>query len=382
MRLESALISLSIVLVCGSILRADAPPKDLRTELGTIAASIAKIVKSLGEESISLGQFTGPPTMPTSGGSGIVQIFTEEFTKHDIRVKAVAKIGLKGEFSVIEIDDPNDRGRKALALEVRGSIVNTFGKVLTEFHADRVIEGKFSQSITDEDALVGLTGITAALTVNGSKTTPEDRHNQLAAGLVEPGAHIKGKSQVCAAATSPYGLEVLVNDTATNVKLVDGLPYITLKEGDEYQIRLINSSGFDAAAKISIDGISTFSFSGVKETSGPRRGLPAYETYLIPKRASVSIKGWHHSNQRVNVFTVSTPKESAAAMLGHESSVGTIAVSFMAAWPKNAPPPPDEPPTRRAVGTSIGRSMPQKADEVERHIGIIRAVVSVRYDRQ
>jgi hypothetical protein len=63
-----------------------------------------------------------------------------------------------------------------------------------------------------------------------------------------------------------------------------------------------------------------------------------------------------------------------------------ITATFAAAWPKDQQPPSDEPsnPAEKSrSGDAVGRGtrFQQKFLEVERHIGVVRATVSVRYTK-
>ena len=70
----------------------------LRKELSPVAQGIAEAVKSLGHETVAVGEFTGPAQLATSSGPVIPKTLTEELTKHGLSVKRVAPVGVKGEF--------------------------------------------------------------------------------------------------------------------------------------------------------------------------------------------------------------------------------------------------------------------------------------------
>src|SRR5438105_1355863 len=70
---------------------------DLRSELADVAKNIKQLLDGRNEDSIAVGQFTGPPNFPTSAGPGITQVLTEELQKVGIQVKQRANLGIKGE---------------------------------------------------------------------------------------------------------------------------------------------------------------------------------------------------------------------------------------------------------------------------------------------
>src|SRR5687767_5563747 len=52
----------------------EAAPKDpLQRGLTDVAQNLKKLLNGRGEQGIAVGQFTGPPNFPTSGGPGIVK---------------------------------------------------------------------------------------------------------------------------------------------------------------------------------------------------------------------------------------------------------------------------------------------------------------------
>ena len=70
------------------------------------------------------------------------------------------------------------------------------------------------------------------------------------------------------------------------------------------------------------------------------------------------------------------------------TAVGTISVSFRAAWPKDAPPPADQagvkPGVRDADATARGRPVDPKDtryNEFIRNVGRLRESVSVHYSK-
>jgi len=371
----SLVASLTLTAVLQVLAPRPSASADLRTELTAIAENIAALVKQMGEESITIGQFTGPPTLATSAGASIVQIFSEELKKHGILVKSGAKVGLKGEFSLSPTEDPQDRTREVLVLEIRGSIVNAFGKVLTEFTANRIANGQFTQSVRDEQLMVGLSGVTLNFPT-GSQVTKPDRDQQFEKALANPTAHISG-TKISATANSPYAVEILRDNRPLRVTLEAGLPVVDLKRHDSYQIRLVNDSSYDAAIRILIDGINTFHFSEIKNETG----APRYENYILPKHSSAIVKGWYRSNETVDSFLVSDYQESAARQLGHNSDLGTVSVLFSAAWVGQGPIPPDEPPANKGQQLATGRGPPIRdlVQETSRNIGVLRSAVSVRY---
>jgi hypothetical protein len=140
-----------------------------------------------------------------------------------------------------------------------------------------------------------------------------------------------------------------------------------------------NQSEYDAAVRLSIDGLSIFRFSELRNPDGQ----PRYQFYVIPKGQSIELKGWHKTNEKVSSFRVTSYAESAAASIQHEQNIGTITATFSAAWPKDGPRPQDEDTIAKGSGnaTGFGPVVTQLAKEVERQEGKLRASISLRYTR-
>lgn len=394
-----------LAVICGAT-PAPAKEADLRQELRTVARSVTKLLTARGQNSIAIGQLTGPPNFPSSAGSGLLQTLTEEFSELGIAVKKRANYGLKCEFSATKVrrPDPKNSFRRiaVLAVKFRGSVVDEFGEIVTDFNlngdvAEQQIDidnGEFSKEIEGEENFVQLIGSTVNLPASD---LPAERAERLQQSLVDPensaNIHIAGQTQLFAGQDSPYGIQLLSGPAPksgnakvapTPIKLEDGLPHVQLDQGDVYQVRLINNSNFDAAVKLTIDGLSVFSFSEVKHTSGPRKGEPRYSVYIVRPHSTLTVMGWHLSNELVASFLVTSYEESAAARLGHESNLGTVTATFAAAWPANQKPPADEPSTPRGAPRATGFGPPRKqiVQEFRRQVGVIRAGVTLRYSKE
>ena len=79
--------------------------------------------------------------------------------------------------------------------------------------------------------------------------------------------------------------------------------------------------------------------------------------------------------------------KGAAAELKVAGEIGTITAVFSSAWPKGTPPPADEPGTsglqdgRTADATARGPKLGVTYTPVERDVGKVRAIISIRYTR-
>ena len=358
---------------------------ELRTVLAEFSGDLKKLLDGQGENSVAIGQFTGPANFPTSGGPGIAQIFAEELAKKGVQLKTRAKFGVKGVYRLTEIpaEDPDDKrlGRKVLAIEIEATVVDQFDKPLSDIAFKRQIRG--------EATVFQLTGIPAALPTNGNQTTERERDLELRKNLTDPKAAING-AVVRSKEGSPYAIEILVGGNPRAAENKDGLAFVSIRRGEEYAVRLINESPHETAVQLRIDGLSMFAFSETRHKDDTQKGEPLYTAIILPpkkdgKPGEAVIRGWHVNNKATDKFVVTEYAKSAAASLNHTANLGTITATFQAAWEEGQKPPADEPGKSRGHGagdaTGRGDRIGEEYKEVVRQFGVIRDSASVRYTK-
>lgn len=349
----------------------------LRKELTGVAKNIKQLLDSQLEDSIAIGQFTGPANYPSSSGPSIAQILSEELTKLGVRVKQRAKLGIRGEYYPTEVSAEAPTPGKELAVQLKGAVEDGFGKIVADF--------SFKLTVRGENAFVELIGVPVHL----AEGHPEARTKKLRESFDNPQTHRVG-TRVSADKNSPYAMEILVKKTPCGVQDKEGLAFIHLDRGDAYVVRLINDSPHDAAVRLCIDGLSMFTFSELRQPDylpgnkpNPQKGQPLYDVILVPKHGKTDIVGWHRNNQVSDQFLVTEYAKSAAATIHHKTNLGTITATFAAAWPTNESPPRDEPPkSRNPNATGFGERVQAPFVEVQRTVGSIRASVSIRYSKE
>lgn len=330
--------------------------------IGEITVKLSRYLNTKNESVISIGQFVGPPQLATTSGPNIVQCFQDHFKKHDIDVKRRANVGLRGEYR------PHEDASGEFGVLLNCSLVDSFGQVLADFAIE-------AQTVTKQEDVVDLLGATTALFPEDSA---KDRNKDLKKSVLDPSIHIEGTKTV-AKQGSPYAMEIVVHGQPLQVLDVQGLGFVDINKGDKYTIRLFNNSGIEAAVRLTIDGLSVFEFSDIRNE---KTGEPKYTYYIIPPHKHIELHGWHKSNKIVHSFLVTSYSESAAATIEHKQDIGTITAQFSAAWPKGSPPPKDESLVGRGdKATGFGPPVEQVTKEVEREVGRLRAAISLRYDR-
>lgn len=363
-----------------------APAADeMRKEIAKIAKAVHDILEDRDQTTVSIGQFTGPSTFPATAGPGMTQMLTEEIQKLGMTVKTPADVGVEGRFLMQEIEEPDPNNslvkQKRLSLRIKGSLVDKIGRQLTDFNLDtRITDGEFKVDVKKEEAVTAALGITGALPTD---STIEERSNLILEQLKNPVTHIEG-TRVFAQAGSPYAVEIVSNGAPLAVTSPDKLALCDVPVQKSYAVRLYNLSEYECGVRLSIDGLSAFTFSTLRHTTGPRKGDPLYDHYIIPPKSFIEIRGWHKTNAAADSFLVTDLPNAAAAVLKLPAAklpMGTVTAQFCAAWPADGFPPPDEPSAKKGEprGTGIGPPTAQALTEVKRNIGVLRSTVCVRY---
>jgi len=366
---------LSFFLAIFSSGRAAASP-ELRKALGELAETVKKVLDGEQEETIAVGDFSGPGNFPTASGPEIRQILTEELEKRKVAVKIRAKFGVKGAYSQAELPAANADdariGKKVLGVRLTASVVDSFDKPLGNLNFERLIHG--------EATILELMPVDVSLPAKGREV---ERDAELRKAYVKPSPVLQGS--VVRGKSGQYGMEILVQAQPRPAVIKDDLAFVEIQRGESYAVRLINDSDVEAAVQLRIDGLSMFAFSEIRFQEGPRRGQPRYTVVFVPAHKSFVVPGWHVNNDKSDQFLVTQYAESAAARLQQTADIGTLSAVFQAAWEQGSTPPADEPGKNRGPGsgdaTGFGQRVDQKYKEVKRELGVIRDSISVRYTR-
>ncbi|MCA8989300.1 MAG: hypothetical protein KDA78_16750, partial [Planctomycetaceae bacterium] len=176
---------------------------------------------------------------------------------------------------------------------------------------------------------------------------------------------------------SPYGVEFLFlqDGKFIPVPLVMKNNQITasVKKGDLVAVKLYNSSGYEAAADVLVDGLSRFITASSEEN---RNCLD-----LIENDKPRLITGWYKDNQSVDSFRVGSYSRSVGFQFDADpGSAGTFTIAFRSAWKEGAQPPPNEPPKTRGPGIERGPERLDPTVNVKRETGRVRAIVKIYYD--
>lgn len=358
-----ALICMANSFLAGQVL-AEAQTLDASVE--SVVTKLVDYLESKGEDSISIGAFHGPPQIGTTSGPAITQAFHRHFEKNKVRVRKRANIGLKGEFAPVKVTS------RSFGIRITVALVDSFGGTLVDFKLD-IEPGTVEVTVDDLDDVTTLLGTTVDL---HPEDLPEDKARDVQKSVLDPSFHANG-SRCQSSRGSPYSLEILVGGAGLPLENDEGVAFVSLEEGDTYTLKAYNESDYDAAVRLSVDGLSVFTFSDIKTGDGN----PRYQFYIVPAQSAIIVHGWHRNHSSVDSFLITDYAKGAAASLNSDQDVGTISAQFSAAWPKGEIPPSDESASSKGISTGFGSKIAQETEEVVRHVGHLRSVVSIRYTK-
>lgn len=328
----------------------------LNEGLDRLAAKVAEFIgKEQGEQAVVVGDFIAPPRLKAGGGPGLSQQIAAALTKRKVAVRDGAPFQIFGSFTVRDEKARQEDQQESVALRITASILSKNDDEL----------GKINISIFG-DAPLQIAGGTADLPPN---ETEERRQQRIRDGLEKPRAAVVG-NETRSASESPFGVEVRVrrglssDSTAKSPELEGGRSFVPLATGEEYIVRLHNRAKSEAAVTLTIDGLNMFAFSSEGNFGSQ---------VLVPPGKFVDIPGWYITNQKTDVFEITSyAKSAAAARLKPPSSVGVITATFHESVEAQEKDP---------NATGRGRQIDQKYVQVMRVVKEAQSVVSVRYNR-
>ncbi len=344
-----------ILLLFPRFARAEPVSASNRTEA---AKKVAQVVHSiLREREVFVRDFR----TPAGSDVGLSLAVGEELKKLGYQVQAGAKNELDGRL----VRMPAEQAEPLNGFSVRASLLLSSGA-----------ERRFEVAVWDHDDGHITIGETGEVAPPPPAVRPANEWKNYPPLVQQP--TIKG-TRILPSPSSPYAVEILVETSpgkyeAREPKLVGGLVCVRLKRGEVYAVKLENGSPFEAAAQTRIDGLSRFALADDKSLRGG--------TDLVASRSERNIKGFYRDGKQVDSFLVGEYSKSVAAKsLPEPKEMGTITVSFAAAW-KHGDQEPAYEPLKHVVGTAAGAPRPDPTSTVQRHVGILRAVIKVRYGEE
>jgi hypothetical protein len=362
-----SVLALSATLVSG-LGRPAAAASGIKEEMKEVAKGISSELRELGKTKVDVKgfEFKGSDSkLQGAAGPGIAQVLAEALQNEKLIVEKGADLMIRGTYV-----DVIDSKSKLLAAQIKGELVDSNDRTILSF----------SRGVFGDESLASLFGATTTI-----KPTDDvkARSVQLIEAIDNPTVAVED-TRISAKKGDPYHIEVHVLQGGKYVPraptTVDGQAFVKINRDEVYAIKLFNDSAEEASVAVTVDGLSAFTFSENKD----------YTQYIVGAKSSFLLKGWHRSNTVSDSFQVMEYSKSAVAQkLPTSTSIGVVTATFSVCFPKDAPPPEDEPPSSTvnkfsrttADATGRGPEVKDKFKEVERIFGVVRTSISVRYTK-
>jgi hypothetical protein len=356
---------------------------DIRQEFAKQMKIVASTLRRAGEPSLAIGQITGPPSFPSSSGAGLALILADELEKNGIKVKTRANLGLRGVYYLSEASwGPFLPGKNRLAVAVKLSIVDIEDKV--PFPNLKDIECILAGETPVLTLLAPPVRLPDQTTISGGQKLEVARDETLRRAIQQPKVAIR-ENMIQSEDDSAFAVQVLVDGKAIDVKDDEGLAYLQLHPEKPFAVKLINRSKNEAAVRLAIDGIDVFAFSEDRIPMGPRKGEPRFSVFVVGKGESFVVNGWYVNEKHTEPFRLKGYAKDAVALARHNDALGTITARFSAAWDAQDVPAAGEPPGKRKGGMPVPEpesSPGMQTGAVNRHVGVVRSVISARFKKQ
>jgi hypothetical protein len=356
------------------------------------ARDLAALLKDNGERCVAIGNITAPKHHRAGAAPQIARAIEKRLEKLGVTVAPGARFEISGSYRPIQgsgavpdicfelgVNDREGKHIKDLSFTISDpdSVSRLMGLTFRAAPYQRSAESVLSRTgselrsfLLDDDPV-------------GRRRFFENQHAAIGSSLVKPSLDIRRGTEVFADAASTYGLEILVRgaDGAFQPRTAmqdGGMAFVEIKTGEDYEVRLVNNSRYEASARLFIDGLDMFEFS--KEPG---------DSVILKPSTSTTIPGWHLTDEISKRFLVTPYDDSAASLLRRRADLGLVTALFSASWEHAQQRPGDEPPTGLEnmvsmmgnVGTGFGATVPIHYATVKRHTGVTRSAVTIRYSK-
>jgi hypothetical protein len=371
-------LAVALLLASGTL---TARPDKVELELEAMAKDIAKVLAKQDQKAVRIGRFVGGGDLPTNFGPNIQQILIREFTKLQVACDPRALLEVTGSYRPSD-EDPAAPDQKLTFIRINAQLVNT--KTGLPLNSVAIT----SRAVYGNEELTRYLAVTSSLPPAGDLRA---RNAEIKKKIEKPDADVNA-GRIRTNDKSPFTVEILVVDQkdapdpdAGRPAVKDnGLPFVPIKRGEYYRVKITNNAPFEVAVKLSVDGLDQYTFSN-PDFRDPKTGSPKYSVRFIGKGDSAVIGGWFRDLKSFDYFVVTEYAKSASAELkASPDEVGQIVVQFHASWDKEKEEekPADE--RGRDGGDATGRDPGgmQNLKEKSRVVGVLRETVAIRYTRK
>src|SRR6056297_167371 len=328
----------------------------------------AKILQTTDGKPVQLGDFTPTNLQRVNFGPGLRGRLQEALLRENPQaVASHAAFIVKGDYSFSKSRENADQPRDI--------------KITA-----RVIDGEFDEElvqipvrIDDPVAIAEVLGITGA--------PPAERNSPRLEQLFRrPSGALRDRTRLAAADAGQVEVEVYRQASRSSQtpcvisRDVHGDAKISLQRDDVYFIRIHNLHPHEIAARVSIDGLSTFHFSDA--SARDENHQPIYNHYIVAPQSAADVQGWFirvAGTGNTRQFRVSGYADSAAGRLGipESNETGVIHVQISETETRTA----KGGERGKSLGTALGQSITVRQTAVEREVLDPHEFVTIRYDR-
>lgn len=131
-----------------------------------------------------------------------------------------------------------------------------------------------------------------------------------------------------------FVLEIFKNKDTEAALLIKKLncPFVEVKLGDTYRVKLTNKSKYDAVAELKVDGLNVIADFPPPNGKDPWNGNPP-RFFVVRKNTSIEVPGWVACTELSHRFEIGAYPESVAGLKGaKECTVGVVTADFRYAW--------------------------------------------------
>jgi hypothetical protein len=143
------------------------------------------------------------------------------------------------------------------------------------------------------------------------------RHGALAAAAIT--AAVAPLAAACAASLASVDIYDRSDQQTLDVYRHRGRQYVVGQPGNEYAIRIRNTTSGRVLAVVSVDGVNVVT----GETAAPDQS-----GYVIEPGGYVNIQGWRKDLERTAAFYFSDPSDAYASRTGRPDDLGVIGVAL------------------------------------------------------
>jgi hypothetical protein len=385
----ATLAMFSLAALCGGRVNAQDAAEQrfstMKAGMKALADNIQRQLSTQGLNTVAVKGFEGPAG--ASASSGIAKALSDQLAALTPKVDTATGPGNWSVAGNFFVDQNKTSGKAEIFIEstlktpqgrphakLLTPIITSDSETLTMFG----VTATLPTQVTPEQAAAGkdLAEVRSEAVVQAIDKPQVTVEAPAAAAPAAPGAPPAVPSVVKPTPQSPFAMEVLIGGKPIAGAVEDGAAFVAIPRDAIYEIRLINNSDDDVGVTLTIDGINTLAFSQTP-------GFKELGKWVIGRRSSGLIRGWHIQGPISKSFKVMDYGESAAAKFAATKDIGTITAVFCGAFV--GPLPPNEQALLKGAkgqdATGFGPDVEQKFAPVVRSYGADRAAISIRYSK-